>query len=135
MGLFSRRKSAHDEQVAPEADFDDLDDDLRLDSGEGLGGPEEVGAGIATVDGMTGPFDRSAVRDDSEYLNLGALWLKGKPGMELRLEVNEQEQQITGVTAAAGLRGAEERGCLDRHPQRDRQEHHRFRWHVRGPHR
>ena len=102
MGLFSRRKSAHDEQVAPEADFDDLDDDLRLDSGEGLGGPEEVGAGIATVDGMTGPFDRSAVRDDSEYLNLGALWLKGKPGMELRLEVNEQEQQITGVTAVLG---------------------------------
>lgn len=103
MGLFSRRKSAQDEQVAPEADFDDLDDDLRFDSGEGIEeGREEVEGGVAAVDGTTGPFDRSAVSDDSQYLNLGALWLKGKPGMELRLEVNEQEQQITGVTAVLG---------------------------------
>ncbi|WP_353508866.1 DUF3710 domain-containing protein [Intrasporangium sp.] len=100
MGLFSSRKSARDEQPAPEADFDDLDDDLQLDSGEQ--DPEEMDAGGAAVDGMAGPFDRSAVSDDSEYLNLGALWLKGKPGMELRLEVNEQEQQITGVTAVLG---------------------------------
>jgi hypothetical protein len=105
VGLFSRRKSAHDEQVAEqaaEADFEDLDDDLRVDSDEDLGMGQPVEGGVAAVDGTTGPFDRSAVSDDSEYLNLGALWLKGKPGMELRLEVNEQEQQITGVTAVLG---------------------------------
>ena len=66
MGLFSRRKSAQDEQVAPEADFDDLDDDLRFDSGEGIEeGREEVEGGVAAVDGTTGPFDRSAVSDDT----------------------------------------------------------------------
>lgn len=103
MGLFSRRKSARDEQVAPEAEFDDLGADLRGDSDEGPEGREHgAEGGVAAVDGTTGPFDRSAVADDSEYLNLGALWLKGKPGMELRLEVNEQEQQITGVTAVLG---------------------------------
>lgn len=51
---------------------------------------------------MTGPFDRMDVSDDSEHLNLGSIWLKGVTGMEVRLEVNEQEQQITGVTAVLG---------------------------------
>ena len=49
-----------------------------------------------------GPLDRSEVDDDTDYLNLGAIWLRGSQGMELRLEVNEQEQQITGVTAVIG---------------------------------
>ena len=51
---------------------------------------------------LRGPLDRSEVDDDSDYLNLGAIWLRGQQGMELRLEVNEQEQQITGVTAVIG---------------------------------
>jgi hypothetical protein len=50
----------------------------------------------------SGPFDRGDVTDDSEHLNLGSIWLKGVTGMEVRLEVNEQEQQITGVTAVLG---------------------------------
>jgi hypothetical protein len=50
----------------------------------------------------TGPLDREDVTDDSEHLNLGSIWLKGVSGMEVRLEVNEQEQQITGVTSVLG---------------------------------
>jgi hypothetical protein len=103
VGLFSRRKSAHDEQGAPEAEFDDLGDQRETDPADTLTETEAENLGdVAGVDGTTGPLDRSVVEDDGDYLNLGAIWLKGRPGLELRLEVNEQEQQITGVTAVLG---------------------------------
>ena len=95
MGLFSRGKSK--DRPDTEAVDADLDDDL--DQTEDVDGadPERPRG-----DGATGPLDRSQVDDDSDYLNLGAIWLKGQQGMELRLEINEQEQQITGVTAVIG---------------------------------
>ena len=95
MGLFSRRKSVRDDESADlDLAVDDVveEDVTELDD-EPSGAPH---------DGTTGPFDSSAIADDSEYLNLGSLWIKGTPGLELRLEVNEQEQQITGVTAVLG---------------------------------
>ena len=93
MGLFSRGKS----NDRPDTDAVDagLADDL-----DGPAGPD--GSDDAGRDGLAGPFDRSEVDDDSDYLNLGAIWLRGQQGMELRLEINEQEQQITGVTAVIG---------------------------------
>lgn len=108
MGLFSRRKTANaepgdghgpEDALEPGAADDSFDDgDPEAREGEGDVGLESA----AAVDGTTGPLDRSAVADDSEYLNLGAIWVKGQPGLELRLEVNEREQQITGVTAVLG---------------------------------
>ncbi len=111
MGLFSRRKS--DRHAGPDEQLDEPLDapgdvqpaDLGPDDGAlGAGDPDHEAAGVrvAPGDGMDGPFDRSVVDDDSEYLNLGSIWLKGQQGLELRLEVNEQEQQITGVTAVLG---------------------------------
>lgn len=105
MGLFSRGKSK-DRPDAAAADADLTDDGLdraeqdeitREAQGDTAGTDGRVGR-----DGTTGPLDRSEVDDDSDYLNLGAIWLRGQQGMELRLEVNEQEQQITGVTAVIG---------------------------------
>ena len=103
VGLFSRGRSknrqvddAVDEVVAVDGD-DQVDEDL----GEGLGDADED-ATPAAVAPTSRPFDRSEVEDDSDYLNLGSIWLRGSQGMELRLEVNEQEQQITGVTAVIG---------------------------------
>ena len=95
MGLFSRGKSKdRPDTESVEADLvDELDRADDLD-----GGDPAVGTGAGTA----GPLDRSQVDDDGDYLNLGAIWLKGQQGMELRLEVNEQEQQITGVTAVIG---------------------------------
>ncbi|MEO6998418.1 MAG: DUF3710 domain-containing protein [Terracoccus sp.] len=95
VGLFSRGKSKQDAADLREAS--DLDSAL----GE---------ADLGTVDDDTevpteragGPFDRTTVEDDTDYLNLGSIWLRGQQGMELRLEINEQEQQITGVTAVIG---------------------------------
>ena len=49
-----------------------------------------------------GPFDRSEVESIEGRLDLGALWLTGFPGMELRLEVEEESQTVVGVTAVLG---------------------------------
>jgi hypothetical protein len=49
-----------------------------------------------------GPFDRSEVDGLEGRLDLGALWLTGVPGMELRLEVEEESQNVVGVTAVMG---------------------------------
>jgi hypothetical protein len=96
VGLFSRGKSKdRPDTETVDRDLDDLND---LDDPNDLDQVGDVAGGDAT----TGPLDRSQVHDDSDYLNLGAIWLKGQQGMELRLEVNEQEQQITGVTAVIG---------------------------------
>ena len=49
-----------------------------------------------------GPFDRSEVEGLEDRLDLGALWLTGIPGMELRLEVEQESQSLVGVTAVLG---------------------------------
>jgi hypothetical protein len=93
VGLFSRGRSK-DRPVddAVDGQVDETQDDVELGD-EATSDP---------VEPTSRPFDRSEVDDDSDYLNLGAIWLRGSQGMELRLEVNEQEQQITGVTAVLG---------------------------------
>ncbi|MDC5699053.1 DUF3710 domain-containing protein [Intrasporangium calvum] len=105
MGLFSRRKSANAEAWdGPEHGPDDFHEGAELPASDDHEDRDATAErlGAASVDGTTGPLDRSAVTDDSEYLNLGAIWIKGQQGLELRLEVNEREQQITGVTAVLG---------------------------------
>lgn len=86
MGLFSRGKAKRDEPV--------LED-------EAATADEPDGAESASHE-VSRALDRSEVDDDSPYLKLGSIWLQGRSGMELRLEVDEQEQQITGVTALLG---------------------------------
>jgi hypothetical protein len=51
---------------------------------------------------QTGPFDVSEVEDDEGLLDLGALRIRGVPGMELRLEVDENAGQVVGATAVIG---------------------------------
>lgn len=109
VGIFSRGKSKQDaadldEANAPGADRNDRDDvggGSRGSDGSD-GGVESAATDSASATRPTGPLDRSHVDDDTDYLNLGSIWLRGQQGMELRLEVNEQEQQITGVTAVIG---------------------------------
>jgi hypothetical protein len=50
----------------------------------------------------SGPFDRSEVEDSDGRLDLGSLWLAGIPGMELRLEVDQETDTVVGVTAVLG---------------------------------
>lgn len=108
MGLFSLRRAARVDDAELETDVagepddlddvDNVDDDLDdLDDEEGVDRPRaEPG------DGTVGPFDRVHAPDESDYLKLGGLWLKGQQGMELRFELDEQHQQITGVTVVIG---------------------------------
>jgi hypothetical protein len=111
VGLFSRGKSKdRTDTAAVDADpadggFDPIEQDRAVDEANpDANGDTDAGTDGSTEgrDGAAGPLDRSAVDDDSDYLNLGAIWLRGHQGMELRLEINEQEQQITGVTAVIG---------------------------------
>jgi len=95
VGLFSRGKSK-DQPID-----DAVDGDSQVDHGADGHDLDDLDASDAAPP-TSRPFDRSEIEDDSNYLNLGAIWLRGSQGMELRLEVNEQEQQITGVTAVIG---------------------------------
>lgn len=49
---------------------------------------------------QVGPFDVSQVPDRGERLDLGAIWLPGKEGAELRMEVDNKSQRVTGVAIA-----------------------------------
>ncbi|MEP7034239.1 MAG: DUF3710 domain-containing protein [Actinomycetota bacterium] len=49
-----------------------------------------------------GPFDRSDVDGLDGRLDLGSLWVTGIEGMELRLEVEQESQNVVGVTAVLG---------------------------------
>jgi hypothetical protein len=100
VGLFSRGKSKDRPDTAVDAEALDAEVDDLSDDRDELSDTADHGDGGR--EGKAGPFDRAEVDDDSDYLNLGAIWLRGQQGMELRLEINEQEQQITGVTAVIG---------------------------------
>jgi len=66
--------------------------------------PDESGqSDRAAADGEKhGPFDRSEVEGLNGRLDLGSLWVTGVPGMELRLEVEQESQKVVGVTAVLG---------------------------------
>lgn len=49
-----------------------------------------------------GPFDVDEVEGRGGRLDLGAMWVAGVQGMELRLEVEQQTQQVNAVTAVLG---------------------------------
>lgn len=48
--------------------------------------------------GTAGPFDSSEVEFTGQYLDLGAIKLPTKEGMQVRLEVEENSQRIVAVT-------------------------------------
>lgn len=54
------------------------------------------------VDRSNGPFDRSEVDDLDGYLDFGSLAIRPNGEMELRLDVDESGQEITGITAIIG---------------------------------
>jgi hypothetical protein len=57
-----------------------------------------------------GPWDRSetdADGADAGYIDLGGLIVKGQPGLELRLQVDEQAQEVSSVLLAGPESGVE----------------------------
>ncbi len=112
MSIFRRRGSS----AAPEPEPADETGSLAGVSGarstEPSGDPAIAApGGITPAEGSgrrveanrsAGPFDRSEVPDSSGRLDLGSLWVSGRPGMELRLEVDETAQQIVAANALVG---------------------------------
>lgn len=95
MSIFRRAKKSEvsDEGVdgldvaTPEADDDPAPVEAAADSGS---------------ERSAGPFDSADVDPDDGRLDLGSLRIHGVPGMELRLEVDEQAGQVVGATAVIG---------------------------------
>ena len=56
----------------------------------------------AAVDRSSGPWDVTEVDGREGRLDLGALWMRGVPDMELRLEVDQQTQVVNAATAVLG---------------------------------
>ena len=87
---------------------DELNPNITAAAGDGDGVQDQTDIKSAStvppsqVPRRGGPFDRSEVQGLEGRLDLGALWLTGVPGMELRLEVEEESQNVVGVTAVLG---------------------------------
>lgn len=87
-----RRKSKQDEQ--PEA----VEDSAVAPSTPDSGGAPAAGAR------SRGPWDDSEVEldeEDGSYVNLGALAIKGREGVEVRLQADQATQQIQAVMLVA----------------------------------
>ncbi|MEO8850593.1 MAG: DUF3710 domain-containing protein [Allobranchiibius sp.] len=54
------------------------------------------------LDRTSGPFDRSEVSELGERFDFGAMALQPMADMELRLDVDQDTQNITGITAVLG---------------------------------
>ena len=93
MSIFKRSKDS--DRAAREAedaaqDVDQVEPDETVEADETL---------QATIDRSAGPFDVSEVDGREGRVDIGALWLQGVPGMELRLEVDQNTQQVNAATA------------------------------------
>ncbi|MCR1981860.1 DUF3710 domain-containing protein [Cellulosimicrobium cellulans] len=94
MGLFRRSRSSEPAE-SPEPSGTTSEQ-----AGDGAPAPEAAAEAPAR-----GPYDSSQVPERGPRLDLGAVWLPGVPGMELRMEVDKKTQRITGVACAVGGSG------------------------------
>ncbi|WP_457252860.1 DUF3710 domain-containing protein [Pedococcus sp. P5_B7] len=84
------------------SDTDDQADDQADDRADAHSADQADDHAVDAGTGAAGPFDSSEVDDDDGRLDLGALRIKGLPGMELRLEIDEAANQVVGATAVIG---------------------------------
>lgn len=98
MSIFRRRKADAETTVDVDTDVSDLTDASEQDDAE----TETAVVADAPVDRSAGPFDATEVDDDDGRLDLGALRVNGREGMELRLEIDQEQQHVIAATAVIG---------------------------------
>jgi hypothetical protein len=79
VGIFGRRKQRPDDEAS-----------------------DAVDAPVEEAPPARGPKDQSAVAGLEGRLDLGSIWLRGVPGMELRLEVDEPRQKVIAAQLVIG---------------------------------
>jgi hypothetical protein len=92
VSIFKRSKDS-DRPTPVDPDVEAARDDLDEDAAD----VEEAAA--VPVDRTHGPFDVTEVDGRDGRVDLGALWMRGVPGMELRLEIDQATQQVNAATA------------------------------------
>jgi hypothetical protein len=97
VSIFRRRKADADAVEAEAAP----DIDSETPEQEAADAADEV-VSDAPVDRSSGPFDASEVDDDDGRLDLGSLRINGREGMELRLEIDQEQQNVIAATAVVG---------------------------------
>lgn len=70
-------------------------------AGQGSGDPAALDPEREDV-AARGPLDREDVHSLNGRLDLGSLWITGVPGMELRIEVEQESGRLVGATAVLG---------------------------------
>jgi hypothetical protein len=102
--IFRRRSKQRGESDQPaESTVEGLDAEA---------GPAEGGEPVdeASAERPRGPWDRAETdrdTDDSGYIDLGGLLVKGAPGTELRLQVDEKTSAVAAVMLAGPQSGLE----------------------------
>ena len=96
----------------PADDIDVVDEDDELDeTGDGVVDEDEgfdSGLGDDEPYNRTrGPFDASEVDDDVERIDLGALRIAPVDGMQLRLELDQEQQSVVSAHALVGDSGVQ----------------------------
>jgi hypothetical protein len=91
--LFGRRRRDEDAEVPADAARDETTETDEESEPE----PEPEADPRAN-----GPWDEAEVGHDEGYVDLGALKLRGREGMELRLEVDEASGRVTAATVQIG---------------------------------
>lgn len=94
--MFKRRRATGGDPVSPLAQDDPVDAEASEEP--------ETGETAVPVDRTNGPWDIGEVDDPSEggRLDLGAMWLPGVQGMEVRVEIDQDSGQVAAVTAVLG---------------------------------
>lgn len=97
MGLFRRSASQKSSDEAVVAEGSGIEETEGLEGGDASAASD---APVVPAPGTRGPFDSSQVSELGARADLGAIWLPGVPGMELRMEVDKKTQKITGAAVA-----------------------------------
>lgn len=107
MSIFRRRKADAETADSTIETGTERDGDTDVDGADGVddgttGADTTELTPDAPVDRSAGPFDATEVDDDDGRLDLGALRISGTEGMELRLEIDQEQQHVIAATAVIG---------------------------------